>query len=405
MKFSLMTAILACMIISDVSKCYAESIISKLDSDNTITIDGKRFFPIGIYSVPNGSEPFKELADAGFNLVRCDTKEQLDIANKYGLKVWVSLGDGLDLSKETEQRKQSISNKVAELKDHSALLAWESMDEPAWTWKKPWEPRTSAEGLAQGHKFVKELDLNHLLWINHAPRNTEKTLTKFSQYTDILACDVYPVISKDIDADKTYAIMPNGKQTDLANQTISCVGEYVDKMKKSAGENRTTWIVLQGFAWDNEQNPNNPLYPTYEETRFMAYNAIIHGVKGILYWGTHSMPQPSQHWTNLKKVSRELGDLMPVLASPDVSCNLTLDYEEMGFSIDCGVEYLIKENYNVKYMLTANTTIGTAKVTFSGISFPAQSVEVMFENRSIAISDGSFMDEFEPYGVHVYKFK
>jgi len=402
MKFFLMTAILACII---VGKCYAVSIISKLDSDSTITVDGKRFFPIGIYYVPKGSEPFKELADAGFNLVKCDTKEQLDMANIYGLKVWVSLGDELDLSNKTEERKQSIKSKVAELKDHPALLAWESMDEPAWTWKRDWEPRASAEGLSQGHKFVKELDPNHLLWINHAPRNTEKTLTKFSQYADILACDVYPVISKDIDADKTYAIMPNGKQTDLANQTISCVGEYVDKMKMSAGENRGTWIVLQGFAWDNEQNPKNPLYPTYEETRFMAYDAIIHGVKGIFYWGTYSMPQPSQHWTDLKKVSRELGDLMPVLASPDVPCNLTLDYEEMGYSIDKGIEYLVKEHDGVKYMISANTTIGPVKVSFSGIPLSAQSAEVMFENRNIAISNNSFMDTYEPYGVHVYKLK
>lgn len=79
---------------------------------------------------------------------------------------------------------------------------------------------------------MKELAPEHLLWINYAPRNTTKTLAKFSQNTDILACDVYPVISKDIDAGKTYAIMPNGKQTDLANQTISCVGEYIGHLTR-----------------------------------------------------------------------------------------------------------------------------------------------------------------------------
>lgn len=53
--------------------------------------------------------------------------------------------------------EQYIKSRVAELKARP-LLAWESMDEPAWTWKKPWEARASAEGLAQGHKFVRELD-------------------------------------------------------------------------------------------------------------------------------------------------------------------------------------------------------------------------------------------------------
>lgn len=408
MKYSVFIIIImlfTCLIVLGSRKLLADSVISKLDSDNTLLVGSERFFPIGIYSIPKSDDPFRELAEAGFNLVRCDSKEQLDKAHENGLKVWVALGDRLDLSKDAENRKGDIKARVAELKDHPALLAWESMDEPAWTWKKPWQARASADGLAQGHKLVKELDPDHLLWINHAPRNTEKTLTKFSQNTDILACDVYPVISKDINADKTYAIMPNGKQTDLANQTISCVGEYVDKMKRAAGKDRATWIVLQGFAWDNEQNPDNPLYPTYEETRFMAYNAIIHGVKGILYWGTHSMPQPSEHWDSLKKVARELGDLAPVLASDDVPCALSLEYEEMGFSIDSGAEFIVKRHDGANYMISANTTIGNVRVTFSGFPFPVNSVEVLSEGREISVSENSFQDAFEPYEVHVYKLK
>ncbi|MFC1718716.1 hypothetical protein ACFL6S_34005, partial [Candidatus Poribacteria bacterium] len=300
---------------------------SKLSPDNTILMDGQRLFIIGIYHIPKSDEPFRELAEAGFNLVKCDTKEQLDSAHEHGLKAWVPLGGQLDFSKDKEEREGNIKKRVEELKDHPALLVWESMDEPAWTWKKPWEPRASAEGLAQGHEFVKELDPDHLLWINHAPRNTWKTLAEFSQNVDIIACDVYPIISEDIDADKTYAIMPNGEQTDLADQTISCVGKYMDKLKKAAGEHRATWLVAQGFAWDSKQNPDNPRYPTYGETRFMAYNAIIHGAKGILYWGTYLMPQPSEHWSNLKKVSRELGDLSPVLASATVTHSISLEYE------------------------------------------------------------------------------
>ena len=384
-------------------RAYAAPLITKLSADNTILVNGKRSFTIGIYYIPKSDEPFRELAEAGFNLVRCKSGDELDRAHEHGLKAWVSLGGTLDLSKDTEKRKQKIEARINGLKDHPALLAWESMDEPAWTWKSPGQPRASAEGLARGHKLVKELDPGHLLWINHAPRNTWRTLAKFSQNVDIIACDVYPVISKDIDADKTYAIMPNGKQTDLANQTISCVGEYVDKLKRAASGEKATWLVAQGFAWDHEQNPDNPLFPTYEEMRFMAYNAIIHGVNGILYWGTHTMPQPSEHWSNLKKVSRELGDLSPILASATIPDNVSLEYEETGFSIDSGVEILVKEHSGAIYMFAANTTIGPARVTFSNLPFPADSLDVLFEERSLDISGGSFQDMFDPYEVHVYK--
>lgn len=125
-----------------------QAVSSGLDKDNTLMVNGKRFFPIGIYYIPKSQEPFKELAEAGFNLVRCDSKDQLDKAHEYNLKAWISLGDRLDLSKETKQNGQYIRSRVAELKTHPALLAWESMDEPAWTWKKPSEARASAEGLA-----------------------------------------------------------------------------------------------------------------------------------------------------------------------------------------------------------------------------------------------------------------
>lgn len=379
------------------------ALISQLDENKAITVDGKRFFAIGIYSIPKSSEPFKELAEAGFNLVRCDSKDELDGANKYGIKAWIPLGDRLDFSKETEDRKTWVKSHINSLKDHPALLAWESMDEPTWTWKNPSKARASADGLAQGHKFAKELDPSHLLWINHAPRNTHKTLAIFSQNADVIACDVYPVISRDIDADKTYAIMPNGKQTDLANQTISCVGEYVNKLRKTAAGKQAIWIVEQGFAWDNEQNPKNPLYPTYREMRFMAYNAIMHGVDGILYWGTHSMPQPSEQWSNLKKVARELADLSDVILSPNINNNVTMDYEEMGFSIDSGVEVMFKKYKDAIYMFAANTTVGPAKVAFSNLPFSEGFLDVLSESRRLNVSENSFQDMFEPYGVHIYK--
>ena len=377
-----------------------------LDENKMILIDGKSFFPIGSYYLPKSEEPYVELAEAGFNLIRCGfSKEQLDIAHAHGLKTWVSLGGGLDLSADREKRKDEIKRKLDEFSGHPSILAWESIDEPAWTWKKPWKQRTSAEGLAEGHALVKKIDPAHLLWINHAPRNTVNTLRKFSQKTDIVACDIYPVIARDIDAEKTYAIIPGGKHGDLANQTISCVGEYVDKMRRVANNDKAVWMVLQGFAWDHDKKGENALYPTFEQTRFMAYNAIIHGVNGILYWGTSYMPQPSPWWDGIKRVVGELSTLQPVLTSPPIKHNISQDYAEMGFSTDAGVEIMLKEYDNKKYLFAANTTIGKAKVIFSNLpNFTGQALQVLFEDREVSLSKGIFEDTFEPYEVHVYSY-
>ena len=75
----------------------------------------------------------------------------------------------------------------------------------------------------------------------------------------------------------------------------------------------------------------------------------------------------------------------------------------MGFSIDTGVEILVKEHDGVIYLLTANTTVGPAKVTFSNLPFAADSLDVLSEDRSLDVSQNSFQDSFDPYQVHVYK--
>ena len=382
----------------------AHAATAKIENGTQLTVDGKPFFPIGIYYLPKSEKPYAELAEAGFNLVRCDlSEEQLDAADAQGLKAWIPMGHHFDIAPDPEVRKRDIETQVNKFKSHPALLAWESIDEPTWTWKKPAEARVSAESLTAGHAYLKELDVNHLLWINHPPRNTYKTLQKFSAHTDAVACDIYPVIPRDIDADKTYAIMPNGKQGDLANQSLSCVGEYVHKMKMVADGRKAAWIVLQGFAWDNEANPDNPLLPTPEETRFMAYDAVINGVDGILYWGTHTMPQPSPQWDGIKRVAKELSTLTPVLLAPTIQRNISIDYEEMGFSIDKGVEILTKYHDNKVYLIMANTTVGPVKATFSHLSnVHTDKLNVLFENRTVTLTSGMFVDEFIPYGVHVY---
>ena len=80
-----------------------------------------------------------------------------------------------------------------------------------------------------------------------------------------------------------------------------------------------------------------------------------------------------------------------------------MEYEEMGYSIDSGVEVLVKVYEGVMYILAANTSVGPAKVTFSNLPLPADSLEVLFEERSLDVSDDSFHDTFKPYEVHVYK--
>ncbi len=380
----------------------------RVAKEGTIVVRGEPFFPIGSYFLPKGASSYHQLGEAGFNLVQCPpTQKALDGAHAAGLKAWVNLAGSLDFSQDAEKEKAQIKETVERVGNHPALLVWESRDEPAWTWKEPANPAASADGLAQGHRFLKSLDPNHPVWINHAPRNLVKTLVKFSRGADIVSCDIYPIIPCGLR--EMYAIQPDGTHGDLLNQTASAVGEYTDKMRRVAGPDRSVWMVLQAFAWEGlrdakEQDSTKILYPTYTELRFMAYDAVIRGANGILYWGLEYVPEHSSFWKDVARVTKELSIMTPVFLSPGVMVVPHVDYVEMGFSMDDAIETLVKR-YNGKiYLIAANRSPYPVRVAFSGLTNfeVAKTLEVLHEDRSVRVNNGSFSDDFNGFDVHIY---
>ncbi|MBN2092130.1 hypothetical protein JW964_21100 [candidate division KSB1 bacterium] len=373
------------------------------DTAGMLLLDGERKFIIGSYHLPKGESPYQELREAGFNFLRVSANEQaLDEAHKNNLRTWISIGYA-DPAK-FQESSQKLIEKIRQFKNHPALLCWEMVDEPAYTWKSN-KLRVAPETLIESYKLIEQEDKDHLIYTNHAPVNLVSTLQKYNPATDIVACDIYPVIPHGIRP--SYALFDDGLQGDLLNTYISQIGEFTDRMRKIAGQGKPVFMVLQGFAWEllrdkKDQDPTMVKFPTYEESRFMAYNAIIHGATGIIYWGTTYTPQPSMFWNDLKKVTRELGDLQDVLAAKSVKLNIQLDYVEMGHSVDAGIEMLAKEHDGKIFLLTANADKNPAKVTFSGLDNFVQAT-VCFENRNLNIKNGTITERYEPFDIHIFK--
>ncbi len=376
---------------------------------NFLEADGKPVFVIGAYNLPPGyTLPDGKMM--GFNLVRAPAKKEYwDEALAKNLFVWHSFGSRLDFeSGNVEDKKSHIQNVVEGLSDHPALLFWESMDEPAWTNKEPAQARATPEGLAAGYRFLQSLDDGHPVYLNHAPRNMVKTLKKYNDACDIVCADIYPIIPHGMPT--TYAITPDGRHGDLPNQTPSCVGEYVDKMKRVAESDQAVFIVLQGFSWEEasrkkDANPELVLYPTYHESRFMAYNAILHGANGLMYWGLHSVPEEHPFLHDLRQVLNELQELIPVFLSQNEMQKPELVYHERGSTISAGIEMMCKQTDQGIYWIAANASIDPAAVDFTDLPSEMADVDrmtVLGENRTVVIENGRFFDEFEGLDVHVY---
>lgn len=374
------------------------------DRDGMLRIGGLRRFVLGAYAPPAGldaDDGLRALAEAGFGLVRTRPDgAELDAAHAAGLDAWCAVGsvEGGDGA-----GAERIRGVVRRLRGHPALLFWETVDEPAWTWGGA-GARVPPEPLAATYRLIRGEDPDHLVYLNHAPTSLESTLRAYAPATDITACDIYPLVPRGIRPQ--YALFPDGMQGDLLNTYVSQVGEYTDRVRRVAGIGRPAFMVLQGFAWEALRDESDwdgalVVYPTYAETRFMAYQAIVHGAHGLLYWGLHRTPHDSPFWQDLRRVVAELAGLHDFLSGHQEPLPLGRAYHEMGHSVDRGVEAIVRRSGDQLCVIACNADKNPARVTFTGLAGRGET-RVVGEGRAARLDGDGLTDDYAPFGVHVY---
>ncbi|MBI5096017.1 MAG: beta-galactosidase [Candidatus Hydrogenedentes bacterium] len=216
-------------------------------------------------------------------------------------------------------------------------------------------------GMVEGYQRLKELDSKHPIWMNYAPRNLPEQLAGFAKAADIVGCDIYPV--------------PTGisGHTDLIDTSLSSVGAYTDRFQQAAPK-KPVWMVLQGFGWGDIQPEATPEQrkirrrPDARESRFMAYDAIVHGARGILYWGTAHIEKDSELWRDLLKLARELADLQPVLTAPDAKLSPAITFANTPGSVDRSLKVLAKNVNGKTWLLVVNEwPSGPLRYTLHGL--------------------------------------
>lgn len=383
--------------------------VTAYDGDGMIRVNGERTLIIGTYytQLANDDRPIverlTELKEAGFNLVHTGMENDVQqAAADLDLMTWITVGT-VDLA-----NLEASSQKLRETVQHAAAMPavafLETTDEPAWTWNEA-GARVPAEALVTAYPIIKEIDPHHLLYTNHAPVNLVSTMQAYNPGTDIVAMDIYPVNPGNLGA--MYALNADGHQGDLTNMTISQVGDYVDKMRQVTGPHRPLFMVVQGFAWEmlkpaEERDPEKILYPTYEQSRFMAFQSLIKGANGIVYWGTGYTPRDAQMWPDLKRVVREVADLAEPLAAPALDWPLKIAYEELGHSVDKGVQTRLAEHDGALYLFTCNADKNPCKAAIGGLS-GRSSADVIHEDRTLTVESGTLTDTWPAFGVHIYR--
>ena len=359
----------------------------RVREDNVVLVDGRPFWPIGITQLHADPETCKRLGDNGFNLfipngvsaVTGVLRRSTRLAAQYGLYV-MDWNNGhcypagrIDAQKQRETARRDVAN----AKGIPGFLGW-MVDESIW----------NGVPLADVRRYYEEMtaaDPFHLVWNNHAPRNTVKELAECNRYTDVSGSDVYPVPEP-----QTHS--------DLPNATISVVGDETRKLIRTVEGRKPIWMILQAFGWNDwEKDPAlHKRRPTWPETRFMAYDAIIHGADGIIYWGSQYLEKDAELWRHLYRVTGELRDLTGALVCPDdpKAATLVAPGERVAMRVKRTPEGLL--------LLVENASPKAQRVRVRLAKAPAGPVPVLFEERSLNAAGGVLEEEFPPYTVHAY---
>lgn len=374
--------------------------------DGLLARDGRTLFPIGFYELPRDDARLKAMAEAGINLVRCGSAADLDRVAAVGMMGWIPLPLHAGAS-------EALREAVTAVKDHPALAVWEGPDEIVWSFtaasslekavgirRSDWwnqspkaveyaeqQARRIMPNIRDAIQLVRSLDSKgHPVWFNEARQSDVKFVRQYLDWVDITGCDDYPVRS--------------------TSRDIARVGDSTERWKL-VGRGKPVWMVLQAFSWSDlgrDDEPTAPAYPSFAESRFMAYDVIVHGARGILYWGSHHVKSSPGFLESILALTSELAALQPFLvAREETSPRLTLIEAERtpgsrGVRMAvrrAGAEWLV--------ILVNEDDHRHMGVEVSGLDdLDGRRLELLYGSESAEVQRGSFVTRLLPHEVKVF---
>jgi sugar phosphate isomerase/epimerase len=362
-----------------------------LRDDGMTLVDGKPFFPIGLYAVwkkPFNEDSFdKAFADikaAGFNMAHTynsgrgpDFAEFYAAAQRHGIKLYVASGAGANCT-DTDTVLWDVAREEAQ----PALLAWYLADDTA--------SHVGCDELRAVSEGIHDIDPAHITV--QADGVGAPPISRYTRYvasTDGFLPELYPI------RDNSDKGVP---------QIIADMKTIQGDLAKAGTRRKAIWAIVQyfqGWGW--------PRYPTRQELWAMSYLSIIHGANGITWYtygghgNNHGVTDNQEVWKNICDLAGELSKLRDVLVEPTgaLPSPPTIlsgpERDALGYP---SISFLLKEHAGKRWLLTANSSSGTVSVQFP---IPkGRRLDLPFEGRQPQWTEGGFTDTFVPYGVHVY---
>lgn len=272
-----------------------------IDKHCRAMVDGKPFFPLGMYWGGIQKEKLDTYAKGPFNVLmpyQAPSKEQLDWCQEKGLKVIYSVKDIYSGTRwapagirTEEDETRYITERVRLFKNHPAVLAWYLNDEL---------PVTMLSRLTARQQLLERLDADHPTWVVLYQYDQ---IREYLPTFDVIGTDPYPIPASPIA---------------MAQRWIRTTYEQTHRA-------RALWQVPQAFDWGayrkNPEDRAKTRAPTLEEMRCMAWQCIANGANGLIFYSFFDLYKLQdrnpfeKRWPEVCAMAEEIRKQIPILLS------------------------------------------------------------------------------------------
>ena len=361
----------------------------------------KSEFVLGMYERPRSEQEWRAWIAAGIDLVRCSSRDHLDEAREWGASGWVSI----PLILADDDDGAALAERVDSLRDHPALAVWECPDEALWWawrlvpgqptrfWAQPPEVQQElrakmdalVRGLERGSAIVRQRDPGRRIWLNEACKSDQDSLARCLPFLDIVGFDYYPV-----------PLRPS--------RPMEHMGRFCGRFRRTA-PTKDLWVVEQAFAWASldKDSDDAPIYPTTEECRFVAWQAIAHGATGLLWWGSSHEGRPLPFLDSLMSVVSELRDLRSFLAAGALS-GVSVRTDHRRAPENMGVCVVARRTVESSLVALINQDPYEHDAILSGLDWidPAEMRPVIEPSADLVRLGEGYVTVMQPYEVRLY---
>jgi len=222
-------------------------------------------------------------------------------------------------------------------------------------------------------------------WYGRGVRsNHPEDYREYVKAGDIVSFDIYPVTH----------------DSPQVKGNLWYVGRGVQRLVEWTDGKKQVWCCIEAAG-------NDKATPTAKQLRSEVWIAITHGATGIIYFCHEFKPKfveaglltHPELVEGVKKVNAEVTRLATVIHSP------TLKDLVSAHSSDAKVpvQTMSKRVGDADYVFAVTRRDVPSEVTFKSAAKVDAAVEVVDEGRTVQMKSGEFRDQFDGYGVHIYK--